>query len=100
MAVKINITIDDIRLRSKFTTDKTIKFIEKSFLNTSLDFTQSHPGALGDFERFVRLIPGSYRGDEPVNSTGVDKIYFKIGLYYWQFCNWNTRSCFVQFCIG
>ena len=36
--VKVNITIDDIRLKSNLTNSKTIKFIKKSFLDTILKY--------------------------------------------------------------
>ena len=75
--VKVNITIDDIRLRSNLTTNKTISFTKKSFLYTLLGFNQSHPGPLGDIEGFVQLIPGTYKRDKPFNITGNDKIHLK-----------------------
>ena len=37
--------------------------------------TQYHSGELDDFEGFVRLIPGSYKSDKPVNITGKDKVH-------------------------
>ena len=54
--VKVNITIDDIRLKSNLTTNKTIRFTKNSFFYTKLGFTQSHSGTLGDFEGFVHLL--------------------------------------------
>ena len=75
--VKVKITIDDIRLRSNLTTNKTLKFNEKSFFYTLSGFTQSHSGPFGDIEGFVQLIPGSYKSDKPINITGVDKVHFK-----------------------
>ena len=52
--VKVNFTIDDIRLRSNLTTNKTIMFIENSFFYTILGFNQSYSGTLGDSEGFVQ----------------------------------------------
>ena len=40
--VKVNITIDDIRLKSNLTTNKTIRFTKKSFFKTKIRFNQSH----------------------------------------------------------
>ena len=58
--VKVNITIDDIRLKSNSTTNETIKFTKKIFFfYIILGFTQSHSGVLGDIEGFIQLIPGS-----------------------------------------
>ena len=42
--VKVNIIIDDNRLRSNLTTNKTKKFTRKSFFYTIMGFTQSHSG--------------------------------------------------------
>ena len=39
--VKVNNTIDDIRLKSNLTTNKTIRFTKKSFFYVILGFTQS-----------------------------------------------------------
>ena len=64
--VKINNTIDDIRLKSNLTTNETIRFTKNYFIYTKLDFTESHSGVLGDFQNFVQLIPGSYKGDKPI----------------------------------
>ena len=41
------------------------------FYNTGV-FFGSHSGELGDIEKFVQLMPGSYEGDKPVNLTGID----------------------------
>ena len=46
--VKVNITIDDVKLKPNLTTNKTIKFSQKSFFYTILGFTESHSGELGD----------------------------------------------------
>ena len=78
--VKVNITIDDVRIKSNLTnltTNKTIRFTKKSFFYTILGFTQSHSGELGDIERFIQLIPGSYQSDKPINITGIDKVHLK-----------------------
>ena len=44
---------------------------------TILGFTQSHSGELDDIERFVQLIPGSYKSDKPINVTGINKLHLK-----------------------
>ena len=46
--VKVNFRIDDIKLRSKLATNKTIEFIKKSSFYTILGFTESHSRALGE----------------------------------------------------
>ena len=48
--VKVNITIDDIRLKSNLNTNKTIRFTKRSFLYTILGFTPFFFGPLVDFD--------------------------------------------------
>ena len=74
---KVKITFDDIRQKSNSTTNKKIRFTEKSYFYTFLGYTQSHSGVLGDIEGFVQLIPASYNSDKPNNLTGVDKFLLK-----------------------
>ena len=76
--VKVNITIDDIRLRAGLTSTKFINFSLKSFLKTILGFTQSQFGSLVHYGGFIQLGPGSYKSDKPINITGVDKKSFKL----------------------
>ena len=75
--VKVNVTIDDIRLKSNLTTNKTIRFTKRSFFYTILGFSHSQSALLGEIEGFVQLIPGSYKSDEPINIKGIDKIHLK-----------------------
>ena len=75
--VKVSITIDDIRLKSNLKINQTLKFIEKSFFYSILGFTQSHHGPLNDIEGFYQILPGSYKGDKPINITGIDKVHLK-----------------------
>ena len=51
--VKVYFTIDDIRLKSKSNTNKTIKFIKKTFFYIFRGFTQSHLGELGEIDGLV-----------------------------------------------
>ena len=75
--VKINITIDDIKVKSNLTTCKTFRFTKKLFFFIIFGFMQSHSGTLGDIAGFVQLIPRSYISDKPINITGIDKIHLK-----------------------
>ena len=75
--LKVSITIDDVRLKSNLTTHKSIRSSKKSFIYTILGLTQSHSGPLGDIEGFLQLIPGSYKRNEPINITGIDKFHLK-----------------------
>ena len=75
--VKVKITIDDIRLRSNFTTNKTIRFTKVSFC-AILGFTQSHSDPLNNPPpSFIKKVPGLYKSEKPNNITGIDKIKLK-----------------------
>ena len=54
--VKVNVTIDDIRLKSNLKINQTLLFTKKSFFYTILGFTQSHQGPLNDFDGHYQLI--------------------------------------------
>ena len=75
--VKVNVTIDDIRLKSNLKINQTLIFTEKTFFYTILGFTQSRSYPLDDIDQFYQLIAGSYKSDRPVNITGIDKIRLK-----------------------
>ena len=75
--VKVNVTIDDIRLKSNLKINQTLMFTEKSFFYTILGFTQSRSYPLDDIDGFYQLIAGSYKSDRPINITGIDKIHLK-----------------------
>ena len=53
--VKVNITIDDIRLKSNLNTNKLIRFTKRSFLYTILGFTQFLSGPLVDFHGLIKI---------------------------------------------
>ena len=75
--MKVNITVDDIRVKSNLKINQTLLFTEKSFFYTLLGFNRSRSYPLDDIEGFYQLIAGSYKGDRPINLTGVDKIHLK-----------------------
>ena len=75
--IKVNVTIDDIRLKSILKINQTLLFTEKSFFYTILGFTQSRSYPLDDIDGFYQLIPGSYKSDKPINKTGIDKTHLK-----------------------
>ena len=75
--VKVNITIDDIRLKSNLKINQTLIFTEKSFFYTILGFTQSRSYPLHDIDGFYQLIAGSYKSNKPINNTGIDKVHLK-----------------------
>ena len=59
--VKVNITIDDIRLKSNLKINQTLIFTERSFFYTILGFTQSRSYPLDDIDSHYQLIAGSYK---------------------------------------
>ena len=75
--LKVNVTIDDIRLKSNLKINQTRTFTEQSFFYTILGLIQSRSYPLDDIDGFYQLIPGSYKGDKPINITGIDKIHLK-----------------------
>ena len=75
--VKVNVTIDDIRLKANSKTIQTLIVTEISFFYSILGFTRSRSYPLDDIDGFYQLIAGSYKSDKPINITGIDKIHLK-----------------------
>ena len=75
--VKVNITIDDIRLKSNLKINQTLIFTAKSFFYTFLGFIQSHSYPLDDIDSHYQFFAGSYKSDKPINITEIDKIHLK-----------------------
>ena len=75
--VKISVTIEEKIYKSNLKTNQTSIFTNKSFLYTILGFTQSHSYPLDDIDGFYQLIAGSYKGNKPINITGIDKVHLK-----------------------
>ena len=98
--IKVNNTIDDIRLKSNLTTNKTIKFTKKFFFLHNNSFTQSNSGPLGDIAGFVQLIPGNYRSDKPINITGSDEIHLKCDCIQGSIVNSIRQSILYSFALS
>ena len=97
--IKVNITIDYVRLRSKLTTSKTFRFTQKKdIFYTRLGPTQSHSGVLGDINGFFQLMPGSHESDKPINITCIDKIHLKCDYNNGSILN-GVREPIFRFCI-
>ena len=75
--MKVNITIDDVRLKPNFEINQTLVFTEMSLFYTVLGFTRSRSYPLDDIDGFYQLIAGSYKSDRPINITGINKIHLK-----------------------
>ena len=95
--VKVNITIDDVRLKTNLSTNKTIRFTKKSFFYVILGFTHSHSGELGDILDFIQLIPGSYKSGRPINITGIEKVRLKCDYINGSIVNGVRES--ILFCF-
>ena len=98
--VKINITIDDIRLISNLKTNQTLLITEKSFFYTILGFTQSRCYPLEDIENYYQLIPGSYKSDRPINITGIDKIHLKCDCIQGSIVNGIREPILYSFALS
>ena len=95
--VKVNITIDDIRLKSNLKINQTVIFTEKSFFYTILGFIQSRSYPLDGIDGFYQLIPGSYKSDKPVNITGNDKIHLKCDCIQGSIVNGTREPILYSF---
>ena len=63
--VKVNVTIDDVRIKSNLKINQTLIFTKKSFFYSILGFTQSHSYPLDDIDGFYQLVAGSYKSEKP-----------------------------------
>ena len=98
--VKINITIDDIRLKSNLKINQTLIFTEKSFFYTILGFTQPRSYPLDDIDGFYQLIAGSYKSDRPINITGIDKIHLKCDCIQGSIVNGIREPILYSFALS
>ena len=98
--VRINITIDDIRLKSNLKFNQTLIFTEKSFFYTILGFTQSRSYPLDDIEGFYQLIANEYKSDKPINITGIDKIHLKCDCIQGSIVNGIRKPILYSFALS
>ena len=98
--VKVNITIDDISLKSNLKFNQTLIFTEKSFFYTILGFTQSRSYPLDDIDGFYQLIAGSYKSDRPINITGNDKIHIKCDCIQGSIVNGVREPILYSFALS
>ena len=98
--VKVNITIDDIRLKSNLKINRTIIFTEKSFFYAISGFTQSQSYPLDDIDGFYQLISGSYKSDRPVNITGIYKIHLKCNCIQGSIVNGIREPILYSFALS
>ena len=79
--VNVSVTIDDVRLKSNLKTNQTLISPEKSFFYTIVGFTKSQSYHLDDIDEFYQLIAGSYKGDRPINITGIEKVHLECDCF-------------------
>ena len=97
--MKVSVTIDDVRLKSKLKSNQTLIFTEKSFFYTILGFTQSHSYSLDNIDGFYQLIKRSYKSDKPINIIGIDKIHLKCDCIQGSIVNGIRKTIlFILFC--
>ena len=98
--VKVNITIDDIRLKSNLKNNQTLIFTERSFFYTILGFTQSWSYPLDDIDSHYQIIAGSYKSDKPINITGIDKIHLKCDCIQGSIVNGIREPILYSFALS
>ena len=98
--VKVNNTIDDIRLKSNLKINQTLVFTEKSFFYTILGFTQSRSYPLDDIDGFYQIIAGSYKSDRRINITGIDKIHLKCNCIQGSIVNGIREPILFSFALS
>ena len=98
--VKVSVTIYDISLKSNLKINQTLIFTEKSFFYTILGFRQSHFYPLDDIDGFYQLIKGLYKGDKPINITGIDKIDLKCDCIEGSIVNGKREPILFSFAFS
>ena len=98
--VKVNITIDDIRLKSNLKINQTLIFTERSFFYTILGFRQSRSYPLDDIDSHYQIIAGSYTSDRPINITGIDKIHLKCDCIQGSIVNGIREPILFSFALS
>ena len=98
--VNVNITIDDIRLKSNLQINQTLIFTEKSFFYIILGFTQSRSYPLDDIDSHYQIIAGSYKSDKPINITGIDKIHLKCDCIQGSIVNGIREPILYSFALS
>ena len=80
--------------------NQTLIFTEKSFFYTILGFTQSRSYPLDDIDGFYQIRAGSYKGDKPINITGIDKIHLKCDCIQGSFVNGIRERILFSFALS
>ena len=97
--VKVNVTIDDVRLKSNLKINQTLIFTERSFFYKILGFTRSHSYPLNDIDGFYQF-SGSYKSDRPINITGIDKVHIKADCVNGSIVNGVRQPILYSFALS
>ena len=98
--VKVNVTIDDVRLKSNLKINQFLIFTEKSLFYTILGFTRSRSYPLNDLDGFYQLIAGLYKSNRSVNITGFDKVHLKADCFQGSIVNGIREPILYNFALS
>ena len=98
--VKVNITKDDIRLKSNLKINQTLIFTERSFFYTILGFIQSRSYPLDDIDSHYQIIAGSFKSERPINITGIDKVHLKCDCIQGSIVNGIREPILFSFALS
>ena len=97
--IKISVTKDERKYKADLKINQTLIFANKSFFYTILGFTQSHSYPLDDIDGFYQLIAGSYKGNRPINLTGIDKVHLKCDCIDGSIMNGTREPILYSFAL-
>ena len=98
--VEVNITIDDIGLKSNLKINQTLIFTERSFFYTILGFTQSRSYTLDDIDSHYQITAGSYESNKPINIISIDKIHLKCDCIQGSIVNGIREPILYSFALS
>ena len=98
--VKVNVTIDDVRLKSNLKNNQSLIFTKKSFFYPILGFTGSHSYLLDDIDGFYQLSSGSYKSEKPINITGINKTHSKCDCIQGSIVNGKREPILYTFALS
>ena len=98
--VEVNITIDDIGLKSNLKINQTLIITERSFFYTILGFTQSRSYPLDDIGSHYQIIAGSYESNKPINIISIDKIHLKCDCIQGSIVNGIREPILYSFALS
>ena len=98
--VKVNFTLDDIRLKVDLKINQTLVFTNKSFFHTILGCPRSHSYPLDDMDGFYQLTAGMYKSEKPINITGNDKVHLKADCIQGSIVNGIREPILYSFALS